>query len=494
MSGSMISFDEIPYDWRVPGTYLEVRPDRRRQGLAPYPQRTLLIAPKLAAGNGATLNSFRLTRADQARIAGGDGSIPAQMAESFFANNRTGEVWMMLLDDPTGGATRATASITFTGTPTAAGNAVVAIGGRRVTIPVNVGETPTVLATRLVAAITASSMMPVTAANTAGVVTLTARHFGLVGNSLAAVVCPWNTNPLPAGLSAAVTAFSGGTGEADIAPAISAIASQWWTDMVVPTATGGWNAPLVTELDRRWNAMTRLDAHVWQAMPGSFSTLSSWGAAQNSRFMTTLGVPAGSISPPWVWAAAMAGVGVFHLTNDPARQLRGLTLAGVEPPPPAARLIDTERDLLLRDGVSTITVTDDGAVALERVITAYQRTSLNVEDTAWLDVMTVKTMSRIRYDWSAYMSQAWPRAKLADDDSTAAVYDPQVATCRRLHASWATRLRLYAQQGWVNNAERSAADSTFVRDGTDAGRVNARQYVQVLGNLMTLAGVLEFSQ
>jgi phage tail sheath gpL-like len=494
MSGSMISFDEIPYDWRVPGTYLEVRPDRRRQGLVPFPQRTLLVAPKLAAGTGATLNPIRLTRADQARVAGGEGSIPAQMAKAFVANNRTNEVWLLLLDDPTGGAARATATITFSGTPTAAGTAVAAIGGERVAIPVNVGDTPTALATRLVAAITANTAMPVTAANAAGVVTLTARHFGLVGNSLAAQICPWNTNPLPSGVAAAVTAFSGGTGEADIAPAISAIASQWWTDLVVPTATGGWNAPLVTELDRRWNAMTRLEAHVWQALPGSLSTLSSWGAAQNSRFMTTLGVPAGSLSPPWAWAAGMAGVGVFHLTNDPARQLRGLTLAGVEAPPPSARLIDTERDLLLRDGISTYTVTDDGAVALERVITAYQRTSLNIEDAAWLDVMTVKTMSRIRYDWASYMSQAWPRAKLADDNSTAAVFDTEVATCRRLHASWSTRLALYERQGWVNNAPRSAADSTFVRDGTDPGRVNARQYVQVLGNLMTLAGVLEFSQ
>jgi phage tail sheath gpL-like len=160
----------------------------------------------------------------------------------------------------------------------------------------------------------------------------------------------------------------------------------------------------------------------------------------------------------------------------------------------AERFIDTERDLLLRDGISTFTTTDDGVVVLERVITHYQRTNLNIEDTAWLDVMTSKTLSRIRYDWGAYMGQTWPRAKLADDGAPAAEYDPEIATPRRLHGSWAARCALYERLGWIQQASESAAESVFVRDVNDRNRVNARLYIRILGNLMTLAGVLEFSQ
>jgi len=494
LSGATVSFDEIPLDWRVPATLLEIRADRRVVGLVPYPARTLIIAPKLLTGTGATLTPLRLTRADQARVWGGEGSVPADMAATFFANNFTGDVSLLLLDDPTsaGGAAKAVATITFSGSPTASGTGLVIIGGKRVSMPINAAETPTVLAARLVAAIAARADMSVTAANVAGVVTLTAKHFGIIGNALVARVNPFADTPLPAGMAVAVTAFAAGTGEADVALAISAVASQWWTDIIIPNASGTWNALLLPELERRWNAMVRLDAHLWQGWNNNFAALSTFGNSQNSRFMTTMGA-AGSLSPPWVWGAALGAVATFQLTNDPARQLRGLPLAGVLAPAPVDRFIDTERDLLLRDGISTFTVTDDGIVVLERVITSYQRTSLGVEDVVWLDVMRPKVLSRIRYDWASYMTTTWPRAKLADDGSPAAEFDPNIATPRRLHASWAARLQLYERQGWVDDASGSAADSLFVRDVTDRNRVNARQRVKILGNLMTLAGVLEFS-
>lgn len=491
-----VSFDEIPMDWRVPGSLLEIRPDRRNRGLYPYPARTLIVAPKLTAGTGATLQPLRLTRLEDAIAWAGEGSIAAEMAMAFLANNSTGDASLMLLPDPNGGAVRATGTITVTGTPTASGTLVALVGGQRVAIAVNAGETATVIAGRLVAAITARTgrqALPVTAANASGVVTLTARHFGTVGNLIPILVNPEPDLPLPAGVTAPVVAMANGTGEADIAPVISAIATQWWTDLVFPVLTTGYIAALPAELDRRWNAMTRLDAQVWGMQVGTFSALSTLGNARNNRFISELGAN-GSPTPPWVWAAALAGRGAFFLLNDPARQLRGIPLVGVLPPPAASRFIDAERDLLLRDGISTWNATDDGLVVLERVITQNQRTTLGVEDTAWLDVMTPKVLSRIRYDWNAHMTATWPRPKLADDNDPAAEFDPEVATPRRLHNSWAARCTLYQRQGWIQDASRTAADSFFVRDVNDRNRVNARLRVNILGNLMTLAGVLEFSQ
>jgi phage tail sheath gpL-like len=494
IAGATISFDEIPADWRVPGTYTELRPDRRNRGLYPYPARTLIVAPRLAAGTGTTLRALRLTRVEDAVAWGGEGSIAAEMAEMFLANNATGDVSLFLLPDPAG--VRATCTITLTGTPTAPGTLAVLIGGRRIAIPVNPAETVTVIATRLVTAITAlvgRQAAPVTAANTAGVVTLTARHFGTVGNLIPVIVAPEAETPVPAGLTAVATAMTGGTLEADIAPMITAIATEWWTDLVFPSLTTAYVAALLPELERRWNAMVRLDANVWGMAVGTFSALSTLGNARNSRFITELGANA-SPSTPWAWAAALAGRATFFLLNDPARQLRGIPLVGILPPLSVNRFIDTERDLLLRDGISTWLATDDGQVVLERVITQNQRTTLGVEDTAWLDVMTVKTLSRIRYDWWAYMTATWPRAKLADDNAAAAEYDPEIATPRRLHNSWAARCTLYERLGWIQQAGQSAAESVFTRDVTDRNRVNARLRVRILGNLMTLAGVLEFRQ
>lgn len=491
-TGTTISFEEIPLDWRVPGTLMEIRPDRRREGLVPFPARTLIVAPKLAAGTGAANTPLRLTRLEEAIAWGGAGSVAADMAEAYLANNRTGAVSLFLVDDPGAGA-QATSVMAFDGAPTAAGTVVVLIGGRRVSIPVAVGDTPAVLATRLAAAVTANPNLPVTAAAATVNCTLTAKHRGTLGNAIPLVLQPDATVPLPPGLTLTAPAFAGGTGEATFSNAWTMLATDWWTDFVFPQLSTTIMAALPAELDRRWNAMVRLAAHAWGAVSGTFSALSTLGNARNSRFVTEMGYNGGP-TPPWTWAAALAGRALFHLLNDPARQLRGLPLVGVLPPPAASRFIDTERDLLLRDGISTFTVGDDGSVFLERVITQYQRTSLGVEDVAWLDVMVPKTTSRIRYDWTSYMGLTWPRAKLADDGSPAAEYDPEVATPRRLHGSWAARLKLYERQGWVQNASESAAESLFVRDLNDSNRVNARQRVTVLGNLMTLAGVLEFAR
>ena len=39
-------FDEIPTDWRSPGTYLEVKPNYRNKGIFDYPVQNLIIGLK----------------------------------------------------------------------------------------------------------------------------------------------------------------------------------------------------------------------------------------------------------------------------------------------------------------------------------------------------------------------------------------------------------------------------------------------------------------
>ena len=69
-------------------------------------------------------------------------------------------------------------------------------------------------------------------------------------------------------------------------------------------------------------------------------------------------------SMPWQWAASLAGVACFYLTNDPARQLRTLALPGIVGPEGPDRFTPSEQDLLLRDGISTFDVGPDGTVTL----------------------------------------------------------------------------------------------------------------------------------
>ena len=46
--------------------------------------------------------------------------------------------------------------------------------------------------------------------------------------------------------------------------------------------------------------------------------------------------------------------------------------------------------------------------------------------------------------------------------------------------------------GWIEGRAETVAQSVFERDASDRNRLNGRQLVRVIGNLMVLAGRLEF--
>lgn len=485
-----LTFDEIPYDWRAPGTYVEVRPSYANLGVLGYPARVLLVGQMLAAGTATEAVPERITRADQAPALFGAGSVLAEMVEAFRAANQTTDVYAVGLDDPAGGVAAA-GSLVLSGSPSASGTLAVYIGGQRVAVNVASGAAVADIATALRAAITAKTSLPVTAGGSAATVSLTAKHTGVVGNAIDIRLNRLAGEVTPTGLSVAITAMAGGSGSPDITAVLTAIAAEWYTDIATAfTDTSNMDA-LVADLATRYQAMGRQDAHAYAALRGTFGALSAAGAARNSPHLSIIGADAAP-SSPWAWAASLCGVAAFHLTNDPARQLRSLALPGIIGPDPAVRFTLTEQDLLLRDGISTFDVSPDGTVRLSRVITTYQLSPLAVEDEAWLDITVPKVMSRVRYDWSSYASLNYPRHKLADDGSPAAEYSDAVVTPRQLHGAWAARSQLYERQGWIEDAARTAGESVFVRDGSDRNRVNARQIVRVIGNLMVLAASLQF--
>lgn len=491
MSGT-ITLQEVPYDWRLPGTYFEIRPSYGKIGLVDYPTRVLLVGDKLAGGTAALNVPTRITRDDQGAALFGGGSLTDMQLRAFRANNRTTELWAVAIADPSGSPTSATGTITLAGAGvTAAAQVVYWIAGRRVAIIAQPGNTPTQLATALVAAITADPLMPVTAASTAGAVTLTAKSKGTATNALDIRVSDLPDEALPTGVTSTIVAMSGGAGVPDLAPLFAAIGTDWYTDILVPWSDTTILAALNSELAARYNAMRRMDAHAYVGYRGTLSAATTYGEAQNGQFVTMLPADA-SPSPPWEWAAALVAVAAFYLTNDPARQLRGLALAGIRPPVPAKRWTDQERNLLLSSGMSVWDVLSDDTVVLSRVITMRQRTTLGTEDPAWIDIMVPKTMSRIRYDWESYLTLTYPRNKLADDGSVAAEYDLAVVTPRRLHGAWAGRYQLYERQGWTEGGRTVTEAASFVRNSTNRNRVDSQQPVRIIGNLMVMAGALEF--
>ena len=490
--GTTIAFNEIPYAWEVPGTYIETRANYSNAGLTVFPAKVLLIGQMLATGTAVAGTIYPLTRADQGAALFGAGSVAADMAKAFLTANPFTQVDIVALADA-GSAVKAVGSITIAGTPTQAGVITDYIAGIRVALGVATTDTAAGMATAFAALVNAIPEMPVVASITTPTnkVWLTAKHAGFVGDVLDHRVNYRVGDLTPPGLTLTTVVPAGGTLNPDLTSVFSAIAATWYTDIVLPFYDTTNMAVVSAALETRYQAMGKLDSHAWVCAPGTYGALLAQAAFYNSRFRTVIGIK-NAPQPPWKWAAALAGVGVFHLTNDPARQLRGLALPGIMAPLPADRFMISEQNLLLGDGITTFDVQADGSVVLQKVVTEYQTTSLGVPDTAWHNVMTPKTLTRIRYDWVNYTQLLYPRNKLADDGSMAAEYDDAIVTPARMKGTWASRCRLYEQLGWIEGSAETSRQSVFARDATDRGRLNARQQIRIIGNLMVLAGALEF--
>lgn len=484
----MINLNEIPYDWRVPGTYVEGRPVYDRMGLVSFPAVAYLFVQKLAAGSAVAGQAYEITRPEQGTALFGAGSVGQQMVRAWKKANKTNRVFAIALADDAAGV-KEVRTYTFSGS--GAGTVTFYIQGRRYRYKATSVMTPTQHAAAAVLAVNADPDAPVVAASAVAVMTTTAKHAGEVGKHIDFRLRKTAEDVLPGTLAIAEAVTTPGSGNPDVQGILDAVANTWITDVVMAWDDAA-NLELVTaDFAERFKAMGKKDGHIYAGHRGTYGELGTKGALTNSPHLSAIGAKAG-LQAPWEWAAALGGVCTFQLTNDPARQLRSLPLPGIDAPEDADCFTETERDLLLRQGISTWTRLEDGTVVIERVITTYKVSNLAVADTAWLDIMTPKTVTRIRYDWAAYVTLLYPRHKLAPDDSVAANNNDVVVTPKRMAGTWASRCKLYERQAWIVDVARTLELSRFELDESDKNRLNAQQRINIIGNLMVLAAALEF--
>ncbi len=499
-----MDFDEIPYDWRQPATLLEVKPNYRDTGLFEWPEKALIVGQKLASGSLAAGAIYEVTRWQQGIELFGQGSVGAKMVEAYRKANKTTPLFVMALPDADG-AVKATGTITFVGAVSASVVLRFKVGGRQVRFTALTTDNVSGMATKLAAAINDDPDMEVVAAAAAGVVTCTARHGGEVGNEIDLRV-DTDAQPVPSGLTVTVAAMAGGSGNPDLQDVLDVITNTWFTSVCTPWADVT-NVGLLSDwLKERYTATAKLDCHGFVFKRGTYGELSAYGDLTNCAQFTPSGLK-GMPESAYFFAASLMGVWNFQRTNDPARQLRSLVVPNVTAPAPADQFTEEEKNLLLYRGISTFDCLSDGSVTIARLITSYKESNLGIADDAWLDIMVPATMSRIRYDWAGYVSLQYPRAKLVDDDTMAAFVttatgnaDDDDATAGtsavvspgRMHASWAARCQLYGQRVWIMDVAKTVKQSVFQIAADDKNRMESRQQVKIVGNLMVLAGSLEF--
>jgi phage tail sheath gpL-like len=487
MSGS-ISFNNIPNSIRVPGSYVEFDNSRALRGLNDWPTRVLIMGQRLSTGSAAQAQPVRVTDLAQAWNFFGRGSMLAHMFEAWFANPSLVEVWGVALDDPLTGVQQVT-TITVTGTASASGVVALMIGGRRLEVAVASGATPAQIATTVAGAINAGSDYYVTAAASAGVITCTAKHRGEALNQLGHFLNYFPSDRNPPGVSLAFAVPTQGSLNPNVTTALDACANLWFTDFVMPWTDVTNMAALDARLAINWGPLVQRDGHGWAARWDTHGGLITYGNTRNSPNITILGVL--QPTPPYEWAAALAAACVPALAIDPARPVQTLQIRAVLPPLLASRFSSQERDLLLREGISTWRVNDAGQVFVERVITTYQTSPSGAEDISYLDVETVKTLSYIRYDLRTMIALRFPRHKLAND-GTAFARGQNVVTPGTLRAEIVARFKQWEAAGLVEGVDQFKQDIIVVRSESDPNRVDALLPPDLVNQFRVLAAQIEF--
>lgn len=428
-----VSFENTPGDVLVPAYMVEFN-----AGPPNYSgtSRQIILGRALAltiAASGVPVN----VGGQNPNTVCGLGSIGAEQILYARRRNPLGEIWFLDVGAPAGAAA-AKGALTFTGTATSSGTLVRYLGGERYSVPVAVGDIGADVAAAFAAVVGQGytkfgyRMLAPVAAVVDGTdttkVNLTARHVGTEANAFRIEAGLDGDEVEVPGIAVAITAMATGTGDLDMAAALAKLGAQPYDWICGPynsaaqldavrdflaDSGNGRSAPLVGLL-----------GHYTTHKEGNLAALTAFGQTRNDRHVTVAGLYQWPQSP-WCIGAALCGEIAF-LKNlgrslatavEVARPMQTRVLEGLRPPKdPNAVFAMADRDSLLRNGISTFTVTADGQMACDRIVTSYRVNASGLPDRTWLDIEDIAIAAYCARYFRNKLLGAYPRCVLVEDN------------------------------------------------------------------------------
>lgn len=485
----MITFNFVPNDIRVPGSYVEFDASKALSGLPSVPLKILVIGQRLATGSTAALTPVKLTSKALAIAAFGRGSLGSLGAAALKDVNDRTECWGIGLADA-GGSVAAAGTLTFTGPATGSGTIALYVAGKRLQVGVAAGATANDIAASANAAINADLDLPVTAAVVGAVVTTTARNKGTAGNDIDVRHSHYQGEVLPAGVGLAIVAMAAGATNPDISTVWPVIGDEKFDVVILPFADVATLNSADTEMRRRSGPVVAVDGIAVAGYRGTLGAATALGSARNCEF-TSIVAAKNMPTHPFAFACAYYGVVAYHAAIDPARPFQTLSLTGIVAPLLNDRFTAAERELLLRDGISTFTVGPDGTVAIERPITTYQTNAQALDDPSWLDLNIPLLLAAIRRQFRIRYATRYPRHKLANDGAQFGA-GQAVITPRSAAAENVSIYKDMELAGWVDDIDGFKREQIVERDTADRSRLNMLLPVRLIGAFRVMAAKIEY--
>jgi phage tail sheath gpL-like len=486
-----VSFDRIPLNILTPGVYVEADASRAVQGVSQLPQDVLILGQQLSTGTATAAQVYAVDSADQAKVLFGTTSMIAQAIAAYKAVDSLTPVFAAAVAD--NGTTKATGSITWSGTATAAGELALYVGGRRISVAVANGDTASAVETTALAAVAITADLPVTTAGDSGTgLDFPAVNAGTQGNQIMLGHSLMDGEAPPAGLTMTVTAMSGGATDPSYSTLVTAMGEDQYGTVVTCNDDATALGLLVTEMEDRFGPMRAIDGSIFAAHYDTQANLTTKGNALNSAMLVLVGAEKSALLPlPWELAAMVAALDALQAQTDPARACTGLLIPGARGAARGSRFTRAQRNTLLSDGVSTVVCGRDGRLAIDRLVTTYQTNASSIPDTAYQDQQTVRLLSAIRYSARVRVGTRFARFKLTSDGSPIPPGQP-MTNPKGIKAELCALASEWVQLGWMENLAQFVAEVFVERDGTDQDRVNAVLPPDFVNNLLVTAMKISF--
>lgn len=466
MSSPSITFDKIPSSTRKPGVYTEFNLKMAVRNLPGNRQRTLIIGQKMAAGTLAALTLTDVFSDIEAALACGYGSQVHRMVRAALTANPYANLSIVAVDD-IGGGTFATWPVTAAGTPTATGSFVLALNNETIQINVATTDTPTTVAAAIVTAIANLPNLPFTAANVAGVVTLTAKNKGTVANAFKVAV-----SGSVAGMTLVAGANAPGATDPDITAALTAAFLGGHTQIVIPYRDTTNLAALRNHLDNVGNYAEKRWALGYTASNGSLALATTYSASLNHGWISNAWCRNTATTTMEIAAAYAATIAA---TEDPALPFDNVEVKGIAVPLVADRTSRTEEESALYNGVAPLNVGPGERVQIVRAITTYTLNASGIADPTLLDITTPRTLMYVAKAFVEDRGRRYSRAKISDR-LMADMRDSGIVLLRQLE-----------QLEIIEKVTDNLPAYLIERDTQDVSRLNERIPIDVINGLHILA-------
>ncbi|MES1977555.1 MAG: phage tail protein [Pseudomonadota bacterium] len=384
----------------LPGVAAKIDFSRAIRGLRGMPRRLLLITHKLAAGNAAVNTIMTVTTDPDAVALFGEGSLALIMWRAAKANADRGlpiDVICIAEGNAAGKAASIVVITTAGGTLGVSGEFMFYIGSQRIAFGLVAADTPTTIAAKLAAAISAVPKLPVTAATNAnaGEVVVTCKWGGATGNDISLVTQFYPDDHLPVGLTVTIPAMAGGNVAPDVTPVITKMLGYRATEIVNPFTDSTNMGLLENEMAVRWLANNMRDGAIVVGFRGTEGAITTHLASRNSPHVHTMATTK-DLTSPFETAAMAAACIESGCAIDPALPPIDL-LVGYVGPKQGDDFTDDQKGNLLALGGSPLQIDQDGTGRLLRMVTNYTQTSGGAADRSMANLMWIKTMSYYRW-------------------------------------------------------------------------------------------------